>query len=844
MRKLKAIILFLASAFCVGCATACIQSSYDPNASVSSENSVESSVESSVEVSTESSVEVSSESFVESSEEPSVESSVESSEEASNEPWLDSEEPSVESSEESSEEESSEPAEESSESESSEPAIWESSEESSEESSFVVEESSSIDEESSSIVEESSSIIEENSSVVEESSSIVEENSSVDEDSSSADSSPDEEKEFGEGYETITIAEALELCGEEGNVTTEQYYIIATIDTVTNPTYGAMIISDETGSISVYNTKNIDGTFYSNMEEKPYAGDKVLLSCILQNHNGTKEIKQAYIVDFMKVEIEVDEGDYTKLTIAEARNAEDGALVKVTGVVAQITYANGKIPSGVILIDETQSIYLYDGDLAGRVSEGNTITILASKTHWILETEQAAASKHGYKGCNQLTDVILVSNDEGNSPFPTSGIVETTIKEIMDTPVTEDITSIVYKVNALVTRADGNGFINYYFNDIDGETGSYTYTQCNGSDFAWLDEFDGKICTVYLTVLNAKSSATGCVYRLLPVEVIDEGYVFDVAGAAEFAVKYYGVDQFESVYTADPALLLNDRVSSELLGFENATLSYATNNSDVVYFEETAEGVVMHCGELGTAIITVTAVYNEIVYSEEVEISVEKAEEYDYITVAEAIATAVDTEGIIVKGIVGPSVVNKNGFYLFGEDGSMIAVLVDSTDYLVGLEIGHEIILQGTRERYVKNDASVFAGQTCIVNAKILVNNYGSYDYSTAKFIEATGADFRALDINVDYSTTVYVIKATVTYTETAYYSSLNVVAADGNKIALYMSGAGQYSWMKDYYGKEIMLEVAACNWNDKTDYWRGCVLAIRNEDGSKVYNTLNFDTY
>lgn len=715
MKKLKAIILFLVSAFCVGCATACLETSYVSTDSSFSESTVESSVESSVE-------------------------------------------------------------------------------------------------------DSSSSVSESDSSI----------------------SSPDDEKEFGEGYETITIAEALELCGEPDNITNEQYYIIATIDTVTNPIYGAMVIFDETGSIGVYNTESIDGTPYQDMEEKPYAGDKVLLSCTLQNYNGTKEVKQAYLVDFEEGKVEIDESDYTELTIAEAREVEDGTLVKVTGVVAQITYADGMIPNGVMLIDRTQSIYVFDGDLAGRVQEGNTVTILAEKDYWILEKEQAAAEKHGYKGCNQLTNVTLVSNDEGNTSFPIEWIEETTIKNIMDTPVTTDITSIVYKVNALVSKVDGSNFVNYYFNDIDGETGSYTYTQCSGSDFAWLDEFDGKICTVYLTMLNAKSTDSVCVYRFLPVAVEDEGYVFDKANTAKFVVEYYGVDQFAPVYTADPALLLNSNVSSSLLGFENATISYVSSDTDVVYFEKTEEGVVMRCGKVGEATVTIKGEYEGTVYTQEVKISVEKAVEYETITVAEAIATAVDTEGIIVKGIVGPSLINRNGFYLFGEDGSMIAVLVANTTDLVGLEIGHEVIIQGMRERFIKSDASTTAGQTCIVQAVLLVNNYGNHEYSTKKFVDFSAEEFYALDSTVDYSTTVYVLTAKINYVDKGFYTTINLTAGS-TTISLYMSGAGQYSWMEDYYGQEVTLEIAPCNWNDKT-YWAGCVLAIRNEDGSKVMNTWVFD--
>ena len=95
----------------------------------------------------------------------------------------------------------------------------------------------------------------------------------------------------------ITVAEALELCGEPGNLTTERYYVRGIVKTVTNPTYGAMVIYDETGEIAVYNTSSADGSVvYPDMESKPVKGDEVLLYCTLQNHNGTKEIKSAWLI--------------------------------------------------------------------------------------------------------------------------------------------------------------------------------------------------------------------------------------------------------------------------------------------------------------------------------------------------------------------------------------------------------------------------------------------------------------------------------------------------------------------------------------------------------------------
>ncbi len=651
-------------------------------------------------------------------------------------------------------------------------------------------------------------------------------------------------------YETITIAEALEICGEPGNITTERYYIRATVKSITQPEYGAMIIEDETGEMSVYNSTNADGTVgYAAMTEKPYKGDEVLLHCILQNHNGTKEIKQARIIEFKSNQGNADETGYQDMSIADARKAEAGTLVKVDGAVAQITYANGKVPCGVFLVDDTQSIYVYDGDLAGRVEVGDLVTILAEKDYWILEKEQAAAQKHGYLGCNQLTNVQIVSVSDEYVSYDASWIQERTVKEIVDTPVTEDITTTIYKVNALVKKVPGNGFTNYYFFDIDGETGSYTYSQCNGSDFAWIDEFDGKICTVYLSALNAKSEASSCFFRFQPISIYDQEYKFDTANAGEYAVKYHALDQFMKVYSADPAKEMVNSISSELLGFKNATVSYASSNTDVVYFEEVDGKTIMHCVADGTATVTITGTYGENSYSDTVEIQFIDPENFDYISVAEAIAVAPNQPDggsmVTVRGIVGPSVVNREGFYLFGEDGSVISVLVNTVDEFKGLELGNEVILTGERERFVKDDSSTLAGQTCIVRAEIEVNLYGNHEYSTAKFVtDKTVADFSALDITQDYSTTVFVLTVTVEVVVTPYYTNINLISGS-KKVTLYCSSANQYSWLKVFAGQEVTVEIAACNWNDKKDYWRGCALAVYLDDeGGKIYNTLNFDIY
>ena len=639
-------------------------------------------------------------------------------------------------------------------------------------------------------------------------------------------------------YEVITIAEALELCGESGNVTTERYYIRGTIVSIDNANYGAMTIQDATGTISVYGTYNEDGSInYSDMAEKPFKGDEVLLHCILQNYNGTKEVKNARLIEFKKVEVQINTADYQDMSIADARTAAEGTKIKVDGVVARITFANGKIPSGVILVDETNAIYVYDADLAAQVAIGNKITVCAQKTWWILDDEKNHAANFGYKGCCQLESATLVENDKKtDNAFDTGWIPTSTVKEILDTPVSTDITTTIYKVNAYVKKVPGNGFVNYYINDLDGTTGSYVYTQCNGSDFDWLDQFDGKICTVYLTVLNAKSTNAGCVYRFLPIAVKDENFDVSTVNPAEHAVKYYGVGQFLSSYTGNPALELLTSVSSDALSFTDAKLTYTSSDNSILTFTTANGKTVMNCLKTGTVKVTVTGTHGDKTYSQDVTISVTITEQtVSYPTVADAIAAEVG-KTVTVKGIVGPSLVNQTGFYLIDETG-VIAVLIPA-DTLSTLNIGDEVVLEATRTHRQK-DGSSEHGQTCLTDASVITNNYGNHSYSDKTFITGkTLADLAQFNASEDHTTEVYVVKVTVEITESQYSSTIKLTS-NGTSLLLYTSSAKQYNWMKDLAGQEITVELALCNWNCKG--YKGCVLSVVNADGTKTVNNLNF---
>ena len=602
--------------------------------------------------------------------------------------------------------------------------------------------------------------------------------------------------------------------------------------------YGEMTVSDETGSLYIYETYGIDRTTrYDGLSEKPVANDIITLRGQLGLIDGVPGMKTGYLVEFTHID------EFTTMSIADAREVADESKVKVTGTVAAITNANGFIPNGFYLVDNTSSIYVYGSELAAKVKVGNTIQINAIKDYYVLEDERNYASKFGYAGCCQLTYPELLSNDNGNTEWDKSWVSETTVKDLIETDITENITTQIYKVNAYVNKVPGNGFTNYYIDDIDGVTGTYTYTQCNGNDFDWLDKFDGKICTVYVAAHNAKATGAGCTFRFMPIKdaVYDDGYTFDLNKSSEYSLKYHANDQFKDKYTADPALEVITSVSNDKLGIENVEISYKSSDEDALYFSVENGKTIMHTNNAKSAdvTVTITATYNGIVATSTKQIHIDEIVIVNGITVEEAIAAS-DGEEVQVKGIVGGSLVNRDGFYLIDETG--IIAIICTSDILAELEVGYEIVIKGTRGHNKKPETTFAIGQSYIGNTKLLANYYGNHQYSTASFDTTKTIDeLYSFDPMDDYSAQGFTVTGKVVVVDSDFYSNIFIQDENGvNQLRLYCGNSSQYSWLKVYIDTVITMDVAVCNWNDK-DYYTGCVIAAYI-DGERIVNNFNFN--
>lgn len=662
-----------------------------------------------------------------------------------------------------------------------------------------------------------------------------------------------------EVLESISIAKAIEIANASGESESKAYLITAIVKEITNYQYGDMTIGDDKDSISIFRFRGSDGsTIYEKLTDKPRVGDEITVKATLNTHNGTPQIKVALLQSVKHNESTTDFSKYTSQTIAAARELKAGKKVLLEGVVAAYTYADGMYKTGFYLIDSTSSMYVRSEEVASQVSVGNKIQVAGSINYWILDSEKNNAEKYEYTGSLQITDCILKSNDNGKSSFDKSWVTETTIKKMMNTEFNENVTNKVFKVSSLVKKSVGTGFVNYYFDDIDGKTGSYAYTQNSGADFSWLDEFDGKICTVYLTAINAKSSASGCNWRFFPIEVSDDNYVFDKTDVGEYVWEYHIKDLFRSKYTGDPLLNVPTSVSSTLLGFENATVSYSSSDTSVGYFTDSTDGsankVFRVNANNGTTTVTATIKYGtNKEYVQTLDIRSVDPGTIASLTVKQAIeATPYDSasetnQKIVVKGVAGPSLVNKTGFYLIDDTGA-IAVRV-AAKVMRDIELGQEVILEGYRKdegagTLSKKDGSTWecGGQICLDDVELLANLYGSHSYSTASFVSGkTITELYNTPVATKASAQVYTLTASVKITKSAYYS--NIFLTDGTTdLRLYSSSANQYSDFAGLDGQEVSVELALCNWNQK-NYYTGCLLSATSGE-NKILNKYNYNIY
>ena len=110
----------------------------------------------------------------------------------------------------------------------------------------------------------------------------------------------------------------------------------------------------------------------------------------------------------------------------------------------------------------------------------------------------------------------------------------------------------------------------------------------------------------------------------------------------------------------------------------------------------------------------------------------------------------------------------------------------------------------------------------------------------TLTTIQVTLEELSKLSVNDNIHTTeVYVLDVTVKVVEAQYYSNI-YISQNGVDLLLYCSSSGQYSFLKEYNGQTVSVELALCNYNGSS--YKGCVLSVTDSEGNKTMNTYNFN--
>lgn len=638
------------------------------------------------------------------------------------------------------------------------------------------------------------------------------------------------------------VAKALEI-GDDQNPT-ERFTISGKVKSVSNPEYGEMTIYDETGELYLYGTYSADGSLrYPEMPDKPYKGDEIVVSTTLNTFKGQAQGKSAWIQSFKHVTVE-DDKTYTKMSIKEAREAAVDKGIELTGIVAFKTLGQKKAENGFYLVDGEESIYIYDSQVTPRVKVGNKVTVKGTKEMFIADKEVANANKFGYTGSCQISNVTLVENDNKENKVDLSFVEEITIKNLINKPLDENYRTKIYKTNAYVNKVPGKGFTNYYINDLDNETGSYVYTSNNGNDFAYLDKFDGKICTVYISVINMKASATGCVARFIPILVEDNNYKFDLTTSNEFVVEYALKDQFEKTYNTPYAFDLVDKYENTSLGIKDVNIKYESLTPDFAKILN-AEGktrVQIKNEKAGEAQIkvTVTSSGDTEAYSHIFKINVEKTPELNALGV-KAASTKVDQE-VYITGIAGPSLINQAGFYIIDETGALAVKLGDASQ-MSKIKFGEKVTVKGTVTDYSNKPGEATKFSRVLLDSSLELNFGGNHKYSDASFIKdktATEVLGNAANVTTEDTTKVYRMEVKIEVESTDFYTNYYVTDVNGNYRTLIYNNANQNGFLAEFKDKVVTVEFAFCNYNNKENHL-GAILSVT--DGSKTaYNLYNYN--
>ncbi|MDD4532702.1 MAG: hypothetical protein PHW22_04655 [Bacilli bacterium] len=529
--------------------------------------------------------------------------------------------------------------------------------------------------------------------------------------------------------------------------------------------------------------------------------------------------------------------------IGSLRTAEVSSEVEVKGVVLKQVYTGQKTPyiTGFYLIDNTGCIYVYGEDLAKSVSVNQEISLKGTIAYYIPETDSGTAESVGYKGALQLINPKLINHISDNAKIPSSSIeTKSDINSIESKALTEDITGNVYELRGKIIVSEQPGYTNYYLQSLDLMTNLPFYTQCNGKDYTWLNDYAEKYVDIYVVIMNAKPSRNE--WRALPVKILSEynptAQDYCHYGNLRIEKTYFAKKYNEDITVAVPR---ND-LSIEGLSYAfklsdqetNVTLSVDDDYNNLSFTIPSQKHEVE---------LQIVSTYQSTSFTDSFIVELEPKTDFETESL-KSIREKEDGSEVVAQGVVAQitykSGNKKLGFVIQDETDSMVVYnSVDAMSNLDDVEKGNKVTIRGTLSHYIKtgdeDKAASFnyKGDTQIYDAEILSNDSKNNDlYETSLVKNLSVAEVAQIDPATDPVGKIYQCDAIIDKTSTAYFTSYRIDDPDDSSksLSIYSQMQGsEYSFLDEYDGQEVSLNFAIQNikYSSGSYAWRICAIGV-----------------
>ena len=531
--------------------------------------------------------------------------------------------------------------------------------------------------------------------------------------------------------------------------------------------------------------------------------------------------------------------------IANLRSEDIGTEVQVKGVVLKHVYTGQGTPyiTGFYLIDETGSVYIYGEDLAKSLEDNKEISLKGKIAYYIPETDSGAAESAGYKGALQLISPTLIESMLEGASIPTNSINKTwDINDIQKNELTNDITGNVYELHGKVIVSEQPGYTNYYLQSLDLSTTLPFYTQSNGKDYKWLDEYSDQYVDMYLVIMNGKPSRNE--WRALPVKVLslytptadDYCHYGNLRMMDTYFADKYTEDITISVPKDDPDIAGLTYSFSVDSAVSNISISTTDTDNVIDITIPSAENSVE---------LKITSSYGETSLTDANSITLAPKSAASTMTLSEVRnqedGAEVTAEGIVTR-ITYKSGNKRLGFIIQDATGSMIIYNnLDTMANLDDIEEGNKVVFKGTFGHYIKADdaekaaALGYKGDTQISDVEILNNDNKINDMFDSSIIkDKSVSDIVAIDPSTDPIGNIYQCSAVIEKTATAYYTAYRISDPDDSSksLSLYSQMQGsEFKFLDENDGNEVTLNFAIQNikYSSGSFSWRICAISVVN---------------